>query len=72
MRNKIIEKAIDEVIDRSEVNSDFKSTFKQFVKNKFDNNANDNDLKINLDILKVDEEEWAYENEHFVFWIQKY
>lgn len=57
MRNKIIENAIEQVIDCSNVNSDFKSTFKQFVKNKFDNNANENDLKINLELLKVDEEE---------------
>lgn len=57
MRNKIIENAIDQVIDSSTVNFDFKSTFKQFVKNKFDNNANDNDLKINLELLKVNEEE---------------
>ena len=57
MRNKIIENAIEQVIDCSNVNSYFKSTFKQFVKNKFDNYANVNVLNINLELLKVDEEE---------------
>ena len=57
MRNKIIENAIEQVIDSENVNADFKSAFKKFVKNKFDNNANDNDLKINLELLKVEEEE---------------
>lgn len=45
MRNKTIELTIDKVIDNSNYPSDFKNALKQFIKNKFDNNAKENDLK---------------------------
>lgn len=45
MRNKTIESTIDKVIDNSSYPSDFKNAMKQFIKNKFDNNAKENDLK---------------------------
>lgn len=45
MRNKIIEATIDQVIDETTYSTDFKMAFKQFVKNKFDNNAKESDLK---------------------------
>ena len=54
MRNKIIEATIEEVIDKSPHPSDFKKAFKQFVKNKFDDNAKENDLKRILSLLNED------------------
>lgn len=45
MRNKTIELTIDKVINNSNYPSDFKNALKQFIKNKFDNNAKENDLK---------------------------
>lgn len=54
MRNKIIEATIEEVIDKSPYPSDFKKAFKQFVKNKFDDNAKENDLKRILSLLNED------------------
>ena len=45
MRNKIIESIIDRVVDESSNSSDFKAAFKQYVKNKFDDNAKESDLK---------------------------
>ena len=45
MRNKIIEATIDKVVDESDYPSDFKKAFKQFIKNKFDDNAKESDLK---------------------------
>lgn len=60
MRNKIIETAIDEIIENSQYSPDFKSAFKQFVKNKFDGNSKDSDLKrvlILLDDVMEEEDE---------------
>ena len=45
MRNKTIEATIDRVIDSSDYPSDFKNAFKQFIKNKFDDNSKESDLK---------------------------
>lgn len=57
MRNKIIEATIEEVIDKSPYPSDFKKAFKQFVKNKFDDNAKESDLKRILALLNEDGED---------------
>ena len=57
MRNKIIEATIDKVVDKSNYPSDFKKAFKQFVKNKFDDNAKESDLKRILSLLNEDGEE---------------
>lgn len=45
MRNKTIESTIDKVIDNSNYPSVFKNALKQFIKNKFDNNVTETDLK---------------------------
>lgn len=55
MRNKIIESIIDEVVNKSKYSEDFKSAFKQFIKNKFDDNAQESDLKHILSLLDDDE-----------------
>ena len=57
MRNKIIEATIERVVDESENSDDFKSMFKQYVKNKFDDNASENDLKRVLSLIEVTEED---------------
>ena len=57
MRNKIIEATIDKVVDESNYPSDFKKMFKQFVKNKFDDNAKESDLKRILSLLNENGEE---------------
>ena len=57
MRNKIIEATIDEVIDNSSYPADFKKAFKQFVKNKFDDNAKESDLKRILSLLNEESED---------------
>ncbi len=57
MRNKIIEATIEEVIDKSSYPDDFKKAFKQFVKNKFDDNAKESDLKRVLSLLKEEGED---------------
>ena len=57
MRNKIIEATIDRVVDESNYPSDFKKAFKQFVKNKFDDNAKESDLKRILSLLNENGEE---------------
>lgn len=51
MRNKTIESTIDKVIDNSNYPSDFQNALKQFIKNKFDNNATETDLKRVLSLL---------------------
>lgn len=56
MRNKIIETTIDCVIDASNHSSDFKSAFKKYVKNVFDNNAGENDLKRALSLIEEEED----------------
>ncbi len=57
MRNKIIEATIEGVIDRSSYPTDFKKAFKQFIKNKFDDNAKESDLKRILSLLNEDGED---------------
>ena len=57
MRNKIIEATIDKVVDESNYPSDFKKAFKQFIKNKFDDNAKESDLKRILSLLNENGEE---------------
>lgn len=52
MRNKIIEATIDEVIEKSSYSADFKNAFKQFIKNKFDDNSKESDLKRVLSLLE--------------------
>ena len=66
MRNKIIEATIDKVVDESNYPSDFKKAFKQFVKNKFDDNAKESDLKRILSLLNENGEEITeYNMSHF-------
>ena len=57
MRNKIIEATIDKVVDESNYPSEFKTAFKQFVKNKFDDNAKESDLKTILSLLPDETED---------------
>ena len=57
MMTKIIEATIDKVVDESNYPFDFKKAFKQFVKNKFDDNAKESDLKRILSLLNEDCEE---------------
>ena len=57
MRTKIIEQTIDRVIDESKTSSDFKSVFKMYVKNKFDNNASEGDLKRALSLIEEEDEQ---------------
>lgn len=52
MRNKIIDEVISEVIDATEQPQEFKNAFKQFIRNKFDGNASDNDLKTVLSMIE--------------------
>lgn len=57
MRNKIIEATIDEVIEEISYPIDFKNAFKRFVKNKFDDNAKESDLKRILSLLDDETED---------------
>lgn len=57
MRNKIIETTIDKIVDESVNPNDFKAAFKQYIKNKFDGNDSESDLKRILALIKVDEED---------------
>ena len=58
MRNKIIETAIDTVVDETRYSPDFKAAFKRFVKNKFEDNATESDLKRVISMIDdVSEEE---------------
>lgn len=56
MRNKIIEQTIDNVIDASNHSSDFRNVFKKYIKNVFNNNASENDLKRALSLIEEEEE----------------
>lgn len=55
MRNKTIENTIDTVVNESQYSDEFKSAFKRFIKNRFDDNAQENDLKYILSLLSDDE-----------------
>ena len=43
------------MIDESKHSSDFKSAFKKYIKNIFDNNASENDLKRALSLIEEEE-----------------
>lgn len=55
MRNKTIESIIDEVIEETNYSLDFKSALKSFIKNKFDDNAQESDLRRVLAFLSEDD-----------------
>lgn len=55
MRNKTIENTIDKVVDESSYSDEFKSAFKRFIKNRFDDNAQETDLKSILSLLNDEE-----------------
>lgn len=57
MRNKIIESTIDSVVNASNTLPDFKLAFRQYIKNKFEDNAKESDLKRILTLIDDDEEE---------------
>lgn len=57
MRNKTIENAIDSVVNATSYSSDFKAAFKRYVKNKFEDNATENDLKRVLSFIGEEPEE---------------
>lgn len=57
MRNKIIEQTIDNVIDASNHSSDFRTVFKKYIKNVFNNNASENDLKRALSLIEEEEKQ---------------
>jgi len=57
MRNKIIENTIDSVVNASNTSSGFKLAFKQYVKNKFEDNAKESDLKRILTLIEDDGED---------------
>lgn len=57
MRNKIIEATIDNVVDGAVLPEDFKRAFKQFIKNKYDDNAKESDLKSILSLLPDETED---------------
>lgn len=57
MRNKIIEQTINNVIDASNHSLDFRNVFKKYIKNVFDNNASENDLKRALSLIDEEEEQ---------------
>lgn len=55
MRNLIIDEVISEVIDTIEQPQEFKTALKQYIRNKFDGNASDNDLKTVLSMIEPSE-----------------
>lgn len=57
MRNKTIEAAIDSVVNESPNSADFKAAFRQYVKNKFDDNASESDLKRVIALIEDEAEE---------------
>lgn len=57
MRNKTIENAIDVIVNESKCSPDFKAAFKQFIKNKFDDNATESDLRRVLSLIDDEPEE---------------
>lgn len=56
MRNKVIENVIDDVVDQSPHSAEFKKAFKQFIKNRFDGNDADGDLKTVISYIETLEE----------------
>lgn len=57
MRNRIIENTIDSVVNASNTSLDFKLAFRQYIKNRFEDNAKENDLKRILTLIEDDEED---------------
>lgn len=57
MRNKIIESTIDSVVNALNTSPDFKLAFRQYIKNKFEDNAKESDLKRILTLIEDDEED---------------
>lgn len=57
MRNKIIESTIDSVVNASTTSPDFKLAFRQYIKNKFEDNAKESDLKRILTLIEDNEED---------------
>ena len=55
MRNKIIDEVISEVVNNINQPEEFKRAFKQYIRNKFDGNASDNDLKTVLNMIEDSE-----------------
>lgn len=55
MRNLIIDEVISEVIDTIEQPQEFMTALKQYIRNKFDGNASDNDLKTVLSMIEPSE-----------------
>lgn len=55
MRNKTIENIINDVIEGTNYSLDFKAALKSFIKNKFDDNAPESDLKRVLSFLSDDD-----------------
>lgn len=55
MNSKIIENAINVVVDELDYSDDFKNTLKTFVKNKFDDNTTESDLKTVLSFIEIEE-----------------
>lgn len=58
MKSEIIEHAIRSVVNESEYSEEFKKAFIQYVKNKFENNATENDLKVVLSFIEVKEDDY--------------
>lgn len=55
MRNRIIDEVINEVIDAEEQPQEFRNVFKRFIRNKFDGNASEGDLKTVLSLIEEQE-----------------
>lgn len=55
MRNRIIDEVINEVIDAEEQPQEFRNAFKRFIRNKFDGNASEGDLKTVLSLIEEQE-----------------
>ena len=56
MKSEIIENAIESVVNKSEYSEDFKRAFIKYVKNKFEDNATESDLKTVLSFIDVKED----------------
>lgn len=57
MRNMIIDEAINDVIDASSHSREFKVALKQYIRNMFDGNAKENDLRTVLNMIEETEGE---------------
>lgn len=54
MKNEILEKVINDVVNNTSESEEFKSAMKAYIKNKFDGNADDNDLNTVLSLIQED------------------